>query len=126
MLAAPEVRDWAAAATSGLGFLAESAGDLAAAERQHHQALLLATDAGHVGAAARAVAMEGLACVAAARGDAPTAATLIGTAARWRAQAHRPATPLEQHDIDRAADRARALLGPDAYAAAENAVPTER
>jgi hypothetical protein len=33
---------------------------------------------------------------------------------------------LEQRDIDRAADRARALLGPDAYAAAEHAVPTER
>jgi predicted ATPase/DNA-binding SARP family transcriptional activator/tetratricopeptide (TPR) repeat protein len=124
MLAAPEVRDWAAAATSGLGFLAESAGDLAAAERQHQQALQLATDAGHVGAAARAVAMEGLACVAAARGDAPTAATLLGTAARWRADARRPATPLEQHDIDRAADRARALLDPDAYAAAEQAVLT--
>jgi tetratricopeptide (TPR) repeat protein len=125
MLAAPEVRDWAAAATSGLGFVAESAGDLAAVERLHRQAVQLATSAGHVGAAARAVAMEGLACVAAARGDGQTAAALLGTAARWRVEAHRPATPLEQHDIDRAADRARALLGPDAYAAAENAVLTQ-
>jgi hypothetical protein len=65
--------------------------------------------------------MEGLACVAAARGHAARAAALLGTAARWRAETHRPATPLEQHDIDRAADRARALLGPDAYAAAEHA-----
>jgi predicted ATPase/DNA-binding SARP family transcriptional activator len=125
MLTAPEVRDWAAAATSGLGFVAESTGDLAAAERRHRQALQLATDAGHVGAAARAVAMEGLACVAAARGDGQTAATLLGTAARWRAETHRPATPLEQHDIERAADRARALLGPDPYAAAEQAALTQ-
>jgi tetratricopeptide (TPR) repeat protein len=125
MLTAPEVRDWAAAATSGLGFVAELSGDLAAAQRQHRQALLLASDAGHVGAAVRAVAMEGLACVAAAGGDGQTAATLLGTAARWRAEAHRPATPLEQHDIERAANRARELLGPDAYAAAEQAVLTQ-
>jgi predicted ATPase/DNA-binding SARP family transcriptional activator len=121
MLTAPEVRDWAAAATSGLGFVAELSGDLAAAERQHHQAWQLATDAGHVGAAARAVAVEGLACLAAARGDGPTAATLLATAERWRADARRPATPLERHDIDRAAVRARELLGPDAYQAARDA-----
>jgi predicted ATPase/DNA-binding SARP family transcriptional activator/tetratricopeptide (TPR) repeat protein len=125
MLTAPEVRDWAAAATSGLGFVAELSGDLAAAEQRHRQALLLASDAGQVGAAARAVAMEGLACVAATRGDGQPAATLLGTAARWRAEAHRPATPLEQRDIARAADRARALLGPEGYAAAEQAVLTQ-
>jgi hypothetical protein len=34
-------------------------------------------------------------------------------------------TPLERHDIERAADRAWALLGPDAYAAAEHAVLTQ-
>ncbi len=125
MLAAPEVRDWAAAATSGLGFIAEASGDLATAERQHRQAIQLATDAGHVGAAARAAATEGLACVAAARGDGQTAATLLATAARWRAAARRPATPLEQHDIDRAADRARTLLGPHAYQAAVDAGLTD-
>jgi tetratricopeptide (TPR) repeat protein len=115
MLTAPEVRDWAAAATSGLGFVAELSGDLAAAEHRHREAHLLATDVGHTGAAARAVAMEGLACIAAARDDGRSAASLLGTAARWRAAAHRPATPLELHDIERARDRARTLLGAAGY-----------
>ena len=100
---------------AGSGFVAELTGDLATAEHRHRQAYQLATDVGHVGAAARAAAVEGMACVAAARGDGQAAATLLGTAARWRARAHRPATPLELHDIERAADRARALLGPAAY-----------
>jgi tetratricopeptide (TPR) repeat protein len=125
MLAAPEVRDWAAAATSGLGFVAELTGDLTTAEHRHRQAYQLATDAGHVGAAARAAAVEGMACVAAARGDGQAAATLLGTAARWRTRAHRPATPLEQHDIARAAERARALLGTAAYEAAWAAALTQ-
>jgi predicted ATPase/DNA-binding SARP family transcriptional activator len=111
MLSAPEVRDWAATAASGLGFVAELTGDLTAAESHHRRAYQLATDAGHTGAAARAVAIEGLACIAAARGDGQGAATLLGTAARWRAEAHRPPSPLELHDIERAADQARALLG---------------
>ena len=125
VLTAPEVRDWAAAATSGLGFVAEACGDLAAAERHHRQAYLLARDAGRAGAGARAVAVEGLACVAAARGDAQSAATLLGAAARWRSEARRPATPLELHDIDRAAGGARALLGPDAYDTAHAAALTQ-
>jgi predicted ATPase/DNA-binding SARP family transcriptional activator len=125
MLAAPEVRDWAAAATSGLGFVAELTGDLTTAEHRHRQAYQLATDAGHVGAAARAAAVEGMACVAAARGDGQAAATLLGTAARWRTRTHRPATPLEQHDIARAAERARALLGTAAYEAAWAAALTQ-
>jgi predicted ATPase/DNA-binding SARP family transcriptional activator len=125
MLAAPEVRDWAAAATSGLGFVAELSGDLATAERHHQGAYLLVRDIGHIGAAARAVAVEGLACVAAARGDGQIAATLLGTAAHWRAEAHRPATPLERHDIDRAADNARAMVGGAAYERARTAALTE-
>jgi len=125
MLTAPEVRDWAAAATSGLGFVAELSGDLDAAEHRHREAYLLATDVGHIGAAARAVAIEGLACTAAARADGRSAATLLGTAARWRSEAHRPATPLESHDIERARDRARTLLGPVAYEAAQAAGPNE-
>jgi hypothetical protein len=98
MLTAPEVRDWAAAATSGLGFVAELPGDLAAAEQRHREAWLLASQAGHVGAAAGAAAVEGLPCVAVARGDGQTAATLLGTAARWRAETHRPASPRELHE----------------------------
>jgi hypothetical protein len=125
MLTAPEVRDWAAAATSGLGFVAELSGDLATAEQRHREAYLLATAVGHAGAAARAVAVEGLACVAAARADGQSAATLLGTAACWRAEVHRPATPLEVHDIERAGNRARALLGPAGYEQARAAGLTE-
>jgi len=125
MLTAPEVRDWAAAATSGLGFVAELSGDLATAEQRHREAYLLATDVGHVGGAARAVAVEGLACVAAARDDGQSAATLLGTAARWRAETLRPATPLERHDIARADDRARMLLGPPTYEQARAAGLTD-
>jgi hypothetical protein len=56
------------------------------------------------------VAVEGLACVAAARDDGQSAAALLGTAARGRDEAHRPAAPLELHHIERAGDRARMLL----------------
>jgi hypothetical protein len=110
---------------TGLGFVAELSGDLAAAEHHHRQAWQLTVAAGHVGAGAGAVAIEGLACIAAARGDGQSAAALLATAARWRAERHRPASPLEQYDIDRAADRARVLLGPDAYQAASAAVLTQ-
>ncbi|HET6530751.1 MAG TPA: hypothetical protein VFH03_09080 [Actinoplanes sp.] len=63
--------------------------------------------------------------MAAAREDGQTAATLLGTAARWRCHAHRPATPLEQRDIARAAERGRALLGPAADEAAWAAALTQ-
>jgi hypothetical protein len=60
-----------------------------------------------------------LACVAAARGDGEHAVVLLATAARWRDEAHRPASPLELHDIERAANRVRDLLGPDVDATAQ-------
>jgi hypothetical protein len=69
--------------------------------------------------------VEGLACVAAARGDGRSAATLVTAAGRWRFEARRPASPLEMYDIQRATDRARALLGPDAYERVQATVPTE-
>ncbi len=125
MLTTPDVRDWASAATSGRGFVAELTGDLTAAERLHREAYHLATSAGNTAAAARAVAVEGLACVAAARGDGRSAATLLATAAHWRTGTGRPASPLERHDIERAADRARAVLGHDAYERLRTAITTE-
>jgi predicted ATPase/DNA-binding SARP family transcriptional activator len=115
MLTTPETGDWAAAAMTGLGYIAELTGDLDAAERQHRQAWRAATDAGLVGNGAAAAALEGLACVAAARDDGVTAARLLGAAARWRDERGRPASPMEQADIDRAADRARTLIGEEAY-----------
>ena len=58
-----------------------------------------------------AAALEGLACVAVARGRADTGAGLLGAAAHWRTRSRRPASSLEAHDIDRATRRARDLLG---------------
>jgi hypothetical protein len=75
-------------AVATLTIVAELSGDLDAAEQRHREAYLLAKDAGHSGAAARAVALEGLACVAAARDDGWSAATLLSMAARWRTDAH--------------------------------------
>jgi predicted ATPase/DNA-binding SARP family transcriptional activator len=118
MLTTPETGDWAAAALTGLGFLAEVAGDLETAERHHRQAWRTATEAGPVGAGAAAVAIEGMACVAAARGEGRTAASLLAAASRWREERGRPATPLELDDVQRAAGRSRDLVGDAAYEAA--------
>ena len=70
-----------AAAHTGLGFVAELSGDLGEAEHQHHAGWALASedttpDAVHSGAAA--TALEGLACVAASRGDGDEAGTPAG------------------------------------------------
>jgi hypothetical protein len=108
MLTTPATGDWAASAMAGLGFVAELGGDLETAERHHRQAWHVATEAGRVGAGAAAVAPEGLACVAAARGDGRTAAALLGSAQRWRDERGRPASSLDRIDIERAANRARA------------------
>jgi predicted ATPase/DNA-binding SARP family transcriptional activator len=118
MLTTPDTGDWAATAMTGLGHVAELTGDLDSAERHHRQAWETATKAGLVGNGAAAAALEGLACVAAARDDGVTAAGLLGAAARWRDERGRPASPMEQADIDRAADRARNLLGDEPYATA--------
>jgi predicted ATPase/DNA-binding SARP family transcriptional activator/tetratricopeptide (TPR) repeat protein len=113
--------DWAAIAGAGLGFVAEASGRLDAAEEHHRAAWELGLDAGRAGDAAVAVAIDGLACVAAARDDGSAAVALLARAARWRAERRRPAAPLERRDIDRAVDRVRSLLGADRYTAAFDA-----
>ncbi|WP_448625402.1 ATP-binding protein [Geodermatophilus sp. URMC 64] len=95
--------EWTAAALVGLGHLAEADGDLDSAEFFHRRAWQTAP--GH------AAALEGLACVAAARGDAATAARLLGAAASWRQRRHRPASRLERADAERAGHGARTVLG---------------
>ena len=102
--------EWTATALVGLGHVAESHGDLDSAESFHRRAWQTAP--GH------AAALEGLACVAAARGDATEVARLLGAAARWREQRHRPASRLERLDVDRAEQQARVRLGDAAYRAA--------
>ena len=95
--------EWTATALVGLGHVAELTGDVDRAASAHHRAW--ATNPGH------AAALEGLACVAATRGDAADAARLLGAAAWWREKRHRPASRLERIDADRAEQRARTLLG---------------
>jgi predicted ATPase/DNA-binding SARP family transcriptional activator len=104
--------EWTATALVGLGHVAESDGDLDSAEFLHRRAWQTAP--GH------AAALEGLACVAAG-GDATKAALLLGAAARWREQRHRPASRLEQLDVDRAERQARVQLDDAGYQAAHAA-----
>jgi predicted ATPase/DNA-binding SARP family transcriptional activator len=103
MLAGLNEPEWTATALVGLGHLAELSGDVDSAEFSHRRAWQTAP--GH------AAALEGLACVAAARGEAAAAARLLGAAAAWRQKRHRPASRLERADVERAERSARGLLG---------------
>jgi tetratricopeptide (TPR) repeat protein len=115
LLAGRGTPEWEAAAHNGLGFVTALVGDLPAAEAHHRTAWQTASRAPAAGARAAATALEGLACTAAARGDATLAAALLGTAARWRRWRHQPALRIEAADITRATDRARGLLGDTGY-----------
>jgi tetratricopeptide (TPR) repeat protein len=108
-----EKTEWTAAALVALGHLAEADGDLDSAEFAHRRAWQTAPE--------HAAALEGLACVAGARGDAEAAARLLGAAAAWRQRQHRPAGRLEQADAHRAEQSARAALGDSAFDAAHRA-----
>jgi tetratricopeptide (TPR) repeat protein len=110
MLAGLNEPEWSATALVGLGHLAQLTGDLDGAETYHRRAWQ--TQPG------RAAALEGLACVAAARGDASSAARLLGAASWWRKARHRPATRLEAADRERAESRAVEQLGEAAFQAA--------
>jgi predicted ATPase/DNA-binding SARP family transcriptional activator len=110
LLAGVTEPEWTAAALVSLGHVAEADGDLDSAEFSHRRAWQTAP--GH------AAALEGLACVAGARGDAEAAARLLGAAAAWRRRRHRPAGRLERADADRAEQRARAALGDSGFDAA--------
>lgn len=113
MLADQKEPEWTATAMIGLGHLAELSGDLDSAEFCHRRAWQTAPG--------QAAALEGLACVAAARADVSAAARLLGAASWWRGQRHRPISRLELLDAQRAEDRARGLLGDDAYEEAYSA-----
>ena len=118
LLGAQATPEWEAAARNGVGFVAGLVGDLDVAEAHHRAAWQAASRSPAAGARAGATALEGLACVAVARGDATLAANLLGTAARWRQWRHQPALRTERHDIERATAVARDLLGEPAYAEA--------
>jgi hypothetical protein len=107
MLAVLNEPEWSAAALVGLGQVTESGGDLDGASLAHRQAWQALP--GH------ASALEGLACVAAAGGEARAAARLLGAAQWWRERRHLPALPTEHADADRARTRASELLGADEF-----------
>ena len=107
--------EWAAAALNGLGFTAALRANLDDAAAYHRSAWQVAAHSPAAGARAAATALEGLAGVAAIRGDGSRAAELLGTAARWRQWRHQPPLRREQHDIDRATAHARDLFGEPAY-----------
>jgi predicted ATPase/DNA-binding SARP family transcriptional activator len=117
MLAGRHESDWMATALIGLGHVEELAGELDSAEFLHHRAWQTAPG--------WAAALEGLACVAAARGEAADAARLLGAATWWRRKRHRPLDRLERADVLRAEDRARSLLGDDGFHSAHQGGATD-
>jgi hypothetical protein len=97
-----ETPDWAAIALNGLGRLDLEHGDLDAAHRRHTRAWkLVSTDTEPTHRTA-ATALEGLAAVAAARGQPDGAERLLTTAAAWRQERSWPASPLELRDLEAA------------------------
>jgi predicted ATPase/DNA-binding SARP family transcriptional activator len=103
----------AAYTSSQLGYVAEQTGDVDEASRRHGEALGLAEAQGDkVGIA---LALEGLAGVAAAASDGEQAARLLGRARQLRATAGSELHGDERIDVQRAERRARELLGDDGY-----------
>ena len=110
LLAGQHEPEWSATALVALGHLAESSGDLDKADALHRRAWQAQPG--------RAAALEGLACVAAARGDGSSAARLLGAASWWREARHRPATRLETADRARAEAASIDQLGEEAFQSA--------
>ncbi|MFB9367020.1 BTAD domain-containing putative transcriptional regulator [Kitasatospora albolonga] len=98
-----------------LGFAAEQSGDQATARRHHLDGLAIARALGDPRAVA--LALEGLAGTAAATGDHPAAARLLGCAAATRAAVGAPLPSAERTDVDRIGALARAALGAAAFTA---------
>jgi predicted ATPase/DNA-binding SARP family transcriptional activator len=110
LLAGHDEPEWTATALVGLGHLAELSGDFDSAESAHRRAWQTAPG--------QAAALEGLACVSAARGDARHAARLLGAASWWREKRHSTVLRVDLVEIERATGKARALLGDDAFQSA--------
>jgi tetratricopeptide (TPR) repeat protein len=98
---------------TALGYVEESRGDLDAAEACHQESLRLTRDLPD--GAAVALALEGLACVAANRRRPRRTAVLLGAAAVLREVTGTPLPDQERFDVERAADAAVGELGAEAY-----------
>jgi predicted ATPase/DNA-binding SARP family transcriptional activator len=109
-LAIPQLE---ATVASGLGFLAELEGDAEGALALHRRALEVVRRSGD--RPVMALAVEGLAGVAALTGQPERAAVLLGAAAALRPA---PLAPGERDDVDRIAAAARAALGDERFEAA--------
>jgi tetratricopeptide (TPR) repeat protein len=97
-----------------LGYVEELRGDLDAAQACHIESLRVTRD--QVDAGSAALALEGLACVAAARQDPRRGAVLLGAAESLRGRTGMPLLAQERADMDRASGSAIAALGPAAFA----------
>ena len=102
---------------ASLGYVEELRGDLAAAEACHRESLRLARDLADENALAfaLALALEGLACVAAARRQPGRAAVLLGAAESIRARTGTRLSPQERADAERAAGATVSELGREAF-----------
>lgn len=94
---------------TSLGYVEELSGDLDAAAACHREGLLLARNLPDE--APVAFALEGLACVAAARQRPRRAAVLLGAAESIRARTGTPLPPQDRADTERAASTAVSALG---------------
>jgi predicted ATPase/DNA-binding SARP family transcriptional activator len=99
----------AATLLAWMGFVLELQGDLTAAGSVHLEGLDHARRTGDP--RALALALEGLAGVACATGDAGRAALLLGAATGMRESAGGPLPPAERLDVDRIEAAARRVLG---------------
>jgi predicted ATPase/DNA-binding SARP family transcriptional activator len=101
-IAETETPDWAALALNGLGRLDLEQGDPDAAHDRHTQAWRLVSSGTKPTHRAGPAALEGLAAVAAARGQQPAAGRLLTTATAWRQERNWPPSPLESRDLEAA------------------------
>jgi tetratricopeptide (TPR) repeat protein len=110
------IEDQVAPTLTRLGYLAQRDGNLTQAHTCHLESLQVAADLRHP--AATASALEGLASVAVADGDADRAARLLGGAAALRERADVPVPEADSADVRQALERTRAVLNGDAFQAA--------
>ena len=108
-------RQGVARAHAGWGEAALAAGDTAAARGHFGESLRIF---GELGESAIVWSLAGLAGVAVAQDAAELAARLWGAVEAERERSQRREAPASRAGYERARDRARAALGPDAFAAA--------
>ena len=106
---------WRAVSQIGLGFIARQQRDTAAMGGAYADALACCRDAGDIGNAA--LALEGLAAFAMARGDVPESVRLLGAAEAARRSGAQPTLPgMYERLYPETEAAARQMLGDDSFA----------